>query len=177
MIRKTYGVSGLMDWTTQIKVGKAAISFHFTGGALTAYGVTPAQYSTANPIYQNVIEGSEYYKNGRIKLLGQMEVADDAAAIARKSRAPKVEQPKPAETANTGGSSAENIVEGGSEEGAESDGAVNTTLLVEVADKPAAIEYLKENFADKNYTATKLRTETAFQQACKECGVSFEFSA
>ena len=72
MIRKTYGVSGLMDWTTQIKTGKVSVSVHFTGGALTAYGVTPAKYSTSNPFFQSVIENSEQFKSGRIMLLGEM---------------------------------------------------------------------------------------------------------
>ena len=48
---------------------------------------------------------------------------------------------------------------------------------VEVADKNEAIEYLKEHFADKNYTATSLRTKAAFDAACKECGVEFVFTA
>ena len=86
MIRKTYGVSGLMDWTTQIKAGKGSVSVHFTGGALTAYGVTPAKYSTSNPFFQSVIENSKQFKSGRIELLGTMEVPDDTATKARKAR-------------------------------------------------------------------------------------------
>ena len=86
MIRKTYGVSGLMDWTTQIKAGKGSVSVHFTGGALTAYGVTPAKYSTSNPFFQSVIENSKQFKSGRIELLGTMEVPDDAVTKARKAR-------------------------------------------------------------------------------------------
>ena len=204
MIRKTYGVSGLMDWTTQIKAGKGSVSVHFTGGALTAYGVTPAKYSTSNPFFQSVIENSKQFKSGRIELLGTMEVPDDAATKARKARmaakaaekpakdeqSPVTETPvpetpapvaeetvtpttpaeePPAEEAQPTGETQDETLQGDSED---ADGG-----KIKVADKNEAIEYLKEHFADKNYTATSLRTKTAFEAACKECGVEFVFTA
>ena len=204
MIRKTYGVSGLMDWTTQIKAGKGSVSVHFTGGALTAYGVTPAKYSTSNPFFQSVIENSKQFKSGRIKLLGTMEVPDDAATKARKARmaakaaekpakdeqspvtetpvpetpAPVVKEPvtpttpaeeTPAEAEQPTGETQDETVQG---DGEDADGG-----KIKVADKNEAIEYLKEHFAEKNYTATSLRTKTAFEAACKECGVEFVFTA
>lgn len=204
MIRKTYGVSGLMDWTTQIKAGKGSVSVHFTGGALTAYGVTPAKYSTSNPFFQSVIENSKQFKSGRIELLGTMEVPDDAATKARKARmaakaaekpakdeqspvtetpvpetpAPVVKEPvtpttpaeePPAEAEQPTGETQDETVQG---DGEDADGG-----KIKVADKNEAIEYLKEHFAEKNYTATSLRTKTAFEAACKECGVEFVFTA
>ena len=204
MIRKTYGVSGLMDWTTQIKAGKGSVSVHFTGGALTAYGVTPAKYSTSNPFFQSVIENSKLFKSGRIELLGTMEVPDDAATKARKARmaakaaekpakdeqspvtetpvpetpAPVVKEPvtpttpaeeTPAEEVQPTGETQDETLQG---DGDDADGG-----KIKVADKNEAIEYLKEHFAEKNYTATSLRTKTAFEAACKECGVEFVFTA
>lgn len=204
MIRKTYGVSGLMDWTTQIKAGKGSVSVHFTGGALTAYGVTPAKYSTSNPFFQSVIENSKQFKSGRIELLGTMEVPDDAATKARKARmaakaaekpakdeqSPVTETPvpetpapvaeetvtpttpaeeSPAEESQPTGETQDETLQG---DGEDADGG-----KIKVADKNEAIEYLKEHFAEKNYTATSLRTKTAFEAACKECGVEFVFTA
>jgi hypothetical protein len=204
MIRKTYGVSGLMDWTTQIKAGKGSVSVHFTGGALTAYGVTPAKYSTSNPFFQSVIENSKQFKSGRIELLGTMEVPDDAATKARKARmaakvaekpakdeqspvtetpvpetpAPVAEetvtpttpaQEPPADAAQPTGKTQDETLQG---DGEDADGG-----KVKVADKSDAIEYLKEKFPEKGYTAVKLRTKTAFEAACKECGVEFVFTA
>ena len=204
MIRKTYGVSGLMDWTTQIKAGKGSVSVHFTGGALTAYGVTPAKYSTSNPFFQSVIENSEQFKSGRIELLGTMEVPDDAATKARKARmaakaaekpakeeqspvtetpvpetpAPVVKEPvtpttpaeeTPAEEVQPTGETQDETLQG--------DGDDADVGKIKVADKPDAIEYLKEKFPEKGYTAVKLRTKTAFEAACKECGVEFLFSS
>lgn len=194
MIRKTYGVSGLMDWTTQIKTGKVSVSVHFTGGALTAYGVTPAKYSTSNPFFQSVIENSEQFKSGRIMLLGEMEVPDDAATKARKARMAAKAAEKPAPVPETPAPVAEETVTPSTtekESPAESEQPTgetqDETLLgdgddadgdkIKVADKPDAIEYLKERFPEKGYTAVKLRTKTAFDAACKECGVEFVFTA
>lgn len=52
-----------------------------------------------------------------------------------------------------------------------------TVQRVTVADKADAVEWLKENYPDKGYTATKLRTAEAFNAACEECGVVFEFKS
>lgn len=204
MIRKTYGVSGLMDWTTQIKAGKGSVSVHFTGGALTAYGVTPAKYSTSNPFFQSVIENSKQFKSGRIELLGTMEVPDDAATKARKARmaAKTAEKPAnevqstvtetpvpetpanvveehvtPTTPAKESPADAEQPTDETQDETLQGDGEDADGGKIKVADKNEAIEYLKEHFADKNYTATSLRTKTAFEAACKECGVEFVFTA
>lgn len=191
MIRKTYGVSGLMDWTTQIKVGKGAVSVHFTGGALTAYGVTPAKYSTSNVFFQNVIENSEQFKSGRIQLLSVMEVADDAAEKARKARLaakaasmPIMEGQCSAQTSEEGQTTSDpddaeqtQDATAGEHDGDSSDGGDGADGSIRVPDKMEAIEYLKEHFPEKGYTSTKLRTQTAFQTACAECGVTFVFTA
>lgn len=204
MIRKTYGVSGLMDWTTQIKAGKGSVSVHFTGGALTAYGVTPAKYSTSNPFFQSVIENSNQFKSGRIELLGTMEVPDDAATKARKARMAAKAAEKPANevqspvtetpvtetpahvaeetvtpTTPAEGTHAEEVKPTGEtqDETLQRDGDDADGRKIKLADKNDAIEYLKEHFAEKNYTATSLRTKTAFEAACKECGVEFVFTA
>jgi len=149
-IRKTYGVSGLIDWTTQIKAGKGSVLVHFTGGALTAYGVTPAKYSTCNPFFQSVIENSEQFKSGRIELIGTMEVSEPVG----------------------GGQNVSEPVGGGQN----SSDVASSVVVVKVADKSDAIEYLKEHFPSQGYTATNLRTKAAFDAACVSCGVEFDFS-
>ncbi len=162
MIRKTYGVSGLTDWTTQIKAGKATVSVHFSGGALTAYGVTPATYSTANPFFQTVIEDSEYFKNGRIMLLGQTEVAGEPKPKARKDNAEPAAPVSEVSDAEPAGLSQEEAA---------------GLKVVEVSDKNEAIAWLKDNYPDKGYGSSKLRSQTAFGAACAECGVEFVFTA
>lgn len=76
MKKVTYGVVGLIDWKAKIPVGRARISVHFTGGALTKYGVTPAEFTTANPMMQRIIEDSAYYRSGRITVLRTVGEAD-----------------------------------------------------------------------------------------------------
>lgn len=49
-------------------------------------------------------------------------------------------------------------------------------LVVKVADRATAVEWLKEHFPEKKYTATKLRLIPDFEAACKECDVTFEFT-
>lgn len=93
---KTYGITNLLDWKAQISAGKAKVIVHFTGGAITAYGVTPAEYSTSNAFFQHVIEGSDYFKSGRIKLLREAEIEDDEVTKARKERKAIAEQQKAA---------------------------------------------------------------------------------
>ena len=155
-----------MDWTTQIKVGQGTVAVHFTGGALTAYGVTPAKYSTTNAFFQRVIENSDQFKSGRIELLGTMEVPGNETVKTHKAQPMEKTSVEAVQTTVDSATDKDTAPEG-----------VAGVGIIEVADKNEAIEYLKEHFADKNYTATSLRTKTAFDAACKECGVEFVFTA
>lgn len=73
---KTYGVYGLMEWQPIIRVGRAKFCPLFTGGGATAYGQTPAKYATSNEVCQRIIENSDYFKSGHIKLLYTDEIED-----------------------------------------------------------------------------------------------------
>lgn len=74
--RKTYGVKGYIDIQLRIDVGKARASVRFTGGAMTAYGVTPAEYTTSERTKQAMIENSRQFRSGRIMLL-RREVCEE----------------------------------------------------------------------------------------------------
>lgn len=102
--RKTYGVRNLVEWQANIPVGKGRLIVHFTGGSITAYGVTPAVFKTEDPIHQAIIENSGYFKSGRIFLMKSdfiKEVADPvpaapaAAPAPAASHAPVVSAPAP----------------------------------------------------------------------------------
>ena len=82
---KVYGVNGLMEWHCQIATGGATFHFEFVDGIMTAHGSTPAKFKTENILFQNIIENSNYFKNGRIKLLKTIVLEADE---------PKVELPK-----------------------------------------------------------------------------------
>lgn len=90
MITKTYGVKGLMEWQALIKVGKATLHVPFTGGTLTGYGVTPAMFTTSNVFYQKMIENSDYFHSGKIKLLRTLGTEEPVAAAPK----PKEESEK-----------------------------------------------------------------------------------
>lgn len=62
-----------MEWVALIECGKATVKVHFSGGSLTGYGVTPAEFTTQNPMTQAIIENSKEFKNGKIFLLREIE--------------------------------------------------------------------------------------------------------
>lgn len=75
MEKITYGcMNGLIDWEANIRAGRANIKVHFTGGAMTRYGVTPAEFTTDNPFFQKVIENSAHFRNGTIRVLRRFEI-------------------------------------------------------------------------------------------------------
>lgn len=61
-----------MEWVALIECGKATVKVHFSGGSLTGYGVTPAEFTTQNPMTQAIIENSKEFKNGKIFLLREI---------------------------------------------------------------------------------------------------------
>lgn len=62
-----------MEWVALIECGKATVKVHFSGGSLTGYGVTPAEFTTQNPMTQAIVENSKEFKNGKIFLLREIE--------------------------------------------------------------------------------------------------------
>lgn len=49
----------------------------FTNGSTTAYGVAPATFITKDEITQRIIENSDEFKSGRIKLVRKVELPDE----------------------------------------------------------------------------------------------------
>lgn len=130
----------------------------FTGGSATAWGVGSATFTTGDPLTQFVIEHSDKFADGAIRIERVYETSEPA--VARETPALATDQ--------TG---EEKQDEG---DGEPSDEGENVGV-VDVADKSDAIEWLKEHFPERGYTAVKLRTAAAFEAACKECGVVFRF--
>lgn len=182
---KTYGVPGLTEWHGKLKAGSIEVSASFVGGTASPSGAQPAYFMTKDPIVQFVIEHSKEYKSGFIILVMSQDVAGEHPRMAVPKPAPVPETPAPvaeetvtpttpaeeppAEETQPTGETQDETLQG---DGEDADGG-----KIKVADKNEAIEYLKEHFAEKNYTATSLRTKTAFEAACKECGVEFVFTA
>ena len=186
MEKITYGAPRLVDWVAQIKAGAATIRVHFTGGALTTYGVTPAEFTTSNPFIQKVIEGSSYFKEGRIMILRRTEIEETvkptpkpkpetqpapqpAPAPQPKAKEPVAETtahaPAPVEAEAQEAAETEPAAEAQAEE-AEADGITR----VPVTCLPDAQAYLQENF---NISSYKVRSCEIAQKIAAEHGVRF----
>lgn len=191
---KTYGVPGLTEWHGKLKAGSIEVAVSFVGGTASPSGAQPAYFMTKDPIVQLVIENSKEFKSGFISLIMQQEVPGEHRRMAfpKPKPAPVVEAPKePAAPAPTDETTTTVQVEQPAETGAADEGAdggegdadgagdaeTGTGNKITVADKSDAIEWLKEHYPEKKYTATALRTKSAFDAACNECGVEFEFTA
>ena len=153
---KTYGIFGLLEWHGILKVGGVSMKVSFTNGSTTAYGVSPATFITKDELTQFVIEHSEKFKRGVIKLISQKALAVPEVKAAPKAEAAPAPSPAPAHEAE-----------------AEAKSDADGTTVITVSSKSDAVEYLKEHFKEKAYTSVKLRTKEAFDTACKECGVRF----
>lgn len=200
MERKTYGAPRLVDWVAQIKAGGATVRVHFTGGALTSYGVTPAEYTTDNAFIQKVIEQSRYYKEGRIILLRKTEIAEapklakaqkvkpqqprqqvpeepgsthEAPATPQPTEAPASKEQEEAHSpAEAGTETVENPTTN-EQQAEEVAGDAETTdglNKVEVSCLQDAQAYLQEQF---NIASYKVRSYDAAQRAASEHGVVF----
>lgn len=182
MEKITYGAPRLVDWVAQIKVGAASVRVHFTGGALTSYGVTPAEFTTSNPFIQKVIENSYYFKEGRIKVLRRATI-EEPKKPAPKAK-PKVQpapQPAPAPQPKAEEPVAETSapVEAKPQEAAEPEPAAeaqaeeaeaNGITKVPVTCLPDAQAYLQENF---NISSYKVRSCEIAQKIAAEHGIQF----
>jgi hypothetical protein len=171
MSKKTYGAPNFMDWIAQIRAGAATVRVHFTGGALSVYGVTPAEYTTSDPFIQTVIEQSQYFKEGRITLLKTVELDTKSAAskstkTATKSKATSTAKTEDAETPVQ--TESEEAPSGETLETSESE--PNSKQKIEVSCLQDAQDYLQQNYGISSY---KVRTRAAAQQAASEHGVEF----
>ena len=188
MVHKIYGVLNLIDWTVNIKAGKATLRVHFTGGATTARGRVPATYATSDPVKQAIIEKSDYFKSRHIFVVDSMEVPDDAAAKARKAReaaraeaaraaapksfdkSPKEEDESPklpaGDPVGEQGEPGEPEAEPATEENGEVPEAITVSSLDDAKD------YLNEHFG---IAKSQLRSRNAIEERAKENGVVFFF--
>lgn len=75
--RITYGVYGMMEYQTIIKIGRATLKVLFTDGSMTAIGQNPAKYTTSDFLVQRAIENSNEFKKGRIQVVDTIELDED----------------------------------------------------------------------------------------------------
>lgn len=57
----------MKEWVALIPTRSNTLRVRFTGGTRTAFGVTPATFTTDNETVIRIIESSRFYKEKRIK--------------------------------------------------------------------------------------------------------------
>jgi hypothetical protein len=123
---------------------------------------------TKDPLVQFVVENSKEFKNGFIRLEMQQTVAGEHPRMATSKTTPAAN-----EVAGSGAPERNEAVEGPVDV---TEPTMEGGAPVKVATKADAIEWLKEHYPEKEYTAVKLRSKAAFDAACAECGVVFEIA-
>lgn len=91
--RITYGVYGMMEYQTIIKIGRATLKVLFTDGSMTAIGQNPAKYTTSDFLVQRAIENSSEFKKGRIMVVNTIEL-DEEVRIERNPAKPSTQAVK-----------------------------------------------------------------------------------
>ncbi len=66
--KKCYEMAGYIEYIAQINTSFGSVLAHFKGGSMTGYGSSPARLITANPVVQKIIENSDLFKAGRIRV-------------------------------------------------------------------------------------------------------------
>lgn len=91
--RITYGVYGMMEYQTIIKIGRATLKVLFTDGSMTTIGQNPAKYTTSDFLVQRAIENSSEFKKGRIQVVDTIEL-DEEVRIERNPAKPSTQAAK-----------------------------------------------------------------------------------
>ena len=95
--RITYGVHGMMEYQSIIKIGRATLKVMFTDGSITAMGQNPAQYTTSDFIVQHAIENSSDFKKGRIHVVNTIELDEEVRIERNPAKPTTLHAPSPAE--------------------------------------------------------------------------------
>ena len=74
---KIYEIKGVVECSRVFRIGALTVRCNFSGGAVNESGMVPAIYSTKNPITQVMIENSDSFKSGRIRLQSVIQEESD----------------------------------------------------------------------------------------------------
>lgn len=82
LYKKRYAIYGKVEMSVLIPLNNAKLRVNFANGVITPSGITPATFSTSDPIVQTAIENHMLYIKGMIKLersfkIGEVEVNDE----------------------------------------------------------------------------------------------------
>lgn len=137
-----------MEWQCTIKVGAARFHFNFKDGGLVGNGVAPATLTTSNKVYQSVIENSELFKKGAIRLLHTYGDDETIPKTTDKVNVAKAEQVE--------------------EKNAENDGTLRTYSVSSVAEA-------KDILIAEGVGSSKLRNKAAILEVAKQKNIEFKW--
>lgn len=85
LYKKKYAIYGKVEMSVLIPVNNAKLRVNFANGVITPSGITPATFSTSDPVVQTAIENNRLYLKGMIKLeksfkIGEVELDDEKPA-------------------------------------------------------------------------------------------------
>ena len=96
---KTYGINGLLEWHGIVSGKGIKMKVDFTNGSVTAYGVAPATFTTKDELTQHIIESSDQFKSGRIRIERSQPIpgAEDPESLGLPMDEPKTGDAEPRE--------------------------------------------------------------------------------
>lgn len=177
--RITYGVYGMMQYQTDVFVGKSKIRIEFEDGSTTAYGVIPAHFTTDNIMIQIAIEASADFKRGKIKRI-KTDILNEELVVGRNM----VEAESKEESTEIDKATVEKA---DGEADAEEKGTVDEELNQEIADggENVGVEYLEFDGNDEareyltkrfGVTSAKVRTRADIIEFGKAYGLDIAFN-
>ncbi len=168
----TYGVYGMMEYQTVIKMGKSSLKVNFSDGSINSFGQNPAKFTTKNFMIQHAIEHSYDFRRGLIQIINAHEL-DEEVQISHNPVAIEPEFGDDVVKAKV-----EDVVSGGTDglEGTEvsdvTEGAESTETEVEFSTNDEAKQYLESQFGIQR---SKLRTRADIEKAGMQYGVKIYF--
>lgn len=74
---KKYEIRSAMEYSLPVKFGQRYIRVTFTGGCINSQRTEPASAFVSNPVLQELIEGTNEFKRGTIKLAQVIETEEE----------------------------------------------------------------------------------------------------
>lgn len=162
---KVYGINGLLEWHGFVNANGVKMKVDFTNGSVTAFGVAPATFSTRNELTQFILENSDMYKSGRIRIVQVVHEEGDEPKPEGENREARIpmaqtEPVKADEAAVTAAASTETETEAAE------------AKVVEVSCNDDAKDYMVENYG---VSRSKMRNRDQIEAVAKENGVVFSW--
>lgn len=179
----TYGVYGMMEYQTVIKMGKSSLKVNFSDGSINSFGQNPAKFTTKNFMIQHAIEHSYDFRRGLIQIINEHEL-DEEVQISHNPVAiepefgddevkAKVEDVVSGGTDGLEGTEVSDVTEGTDAEVSDvTEGAESSATEVEFSTNDEAKQYLECQFGVQR---SKLRTRADIEKAGMQYGVKIYF--